>query len=105
MAEHTAVSVNKVTIRLTDERWFHISEGHPEMAGLFFEILETISAPDFIAEGNSGELIAVKALKNEKNIVAVYKETDKKDGFVITSFLTNKIASIKKRTVLWEKQR
>lgn len=105
MADHTALSVNKIKIRLTDERWFHISEGHPEMAGLFFEILETIETPDFVAKGNTAELIAVKAISNGKYIVAVYKEVDETDGFIITSFLTKRIDSIKKRELTWEKQK
>jgi hypothetical protein len=105
MAEHTTLSKNGVTVRLTDERWFHISEGHPEMAGFFFEILETVNDPDLIVEGNYGELICSKSMGNGKHLVAVYRETDGRDGFVITSFLTKRMAALRKRHILWERQK
>jgi hypothetical protein len=37
---YIAISKNGVPIRLTEERWFHITEEHSEMAGYYFEILE-----------------------------------------------------------------
>ena len=37
-----AKSKNDVPIRLTEERWFHITEEHSEMAGYYFEVLETV---------------------------------------------------------------
>jgi hypothetical protein len=40
-----AISKNKVPIRLTQERWYHISTGHPEIADYYYEILETIENP------------------------------------------------------------
>ena len=43
-----ASSVNNVSIRLTEERWQHITIGHPEMADYFYEILETIENPYII---------------------------------------------------------
>ncbi|MBI3540973.1 MAG: hypothetical protein HY073_02390 [Deltaproteobacteria bacterium] len=52
------ISKNGVAIRLTDERWAHISEEHCEMAGLRFEVLETISNPEGIFEGKEGALLA-----------------------------------------------
>jgi hypothetical protein len=33
------ISKNNVLIRLPDERWFHITEEHSEMAGYYFEVL------------------------------------------------------------------
>ena len=36
------LSKNGVPIRLTDERWTHITEEHCELAGLRLEVLETI---------------------------------------------------------------
>jgi len=49
-----ALSKNKVNIRLTDERWFHITEEHSEMAGLYFEVLETIESPEAVYLGSTG---------------------------------------------------
>lgn len=98
-----ALSVNKVPIRLTDERWIHIVENHDELAGLKFEVLETVSKPDFITEGWQDELVAVRST-DKKHIVVIYKETSKNDGFIITAFLTKRIRQIKKRKILWQKQ-
>ncbi len=33
-----AISINKVPVRLTEERWHHISTGHPEIADYYFDI-------------------------------------------------------------------
>lgn len=38
-------------IRLPDERWFHITEKHSEMAGYYFEVLKTVEEPEIIYEG------------------------------------------------------
>ena len=43
-----AISIKKTPIRLTDERWMHISVGHPEIADYYYEILETIEHPEKI---------------------------------------------------------
>ena len=47
-------SKNNVSIRLTEERWFHITEEHSEMAGYYFEVLETVEEPEAIFEGKEG---------------------------------------------------
>ncbi len=41
-------SKNGVPIRLTEERWIHITEEHSEMAGYYFEVLETVEEPEAI---------------------------------------------------------
>ena len=64
-----AISRNGVPIRLTAERWHHIIESHSEMAGYYFEVLETIENPDAIYEGRTGECIAIRKLKNDKYVV------------------------------------
>jgi hypothetical protein len=43
-----ARSRNNVPIRLTEERWFHITEEHSEMAGYYFEVLETVEESEVI---------------------------------------------------------
>ena len=53
-------SKDGVPIRLTDERWLHITEEHSEMAGYYFEALERVEEPDAIYEGKMGECIAVR---------------------------------------------
>jgi hypothetical protein len=39
------ISKNNVPIRLTEERWQHITIGHPEIADYYFEIQETVKNP------------------------------------------------------------
>ena len=53
----TVQSKNSVTIRLTDERWTHISEEHCELAGLRLEVLETVENPDRVLAGGAGEYL------------------------------------------------
>lgn len=89
-------SINGVSIRLTNERWFHITEGHPEMAGFYFEVLETVEEPEAIYAGESEEYIAIRNIKDKKYIVVIYKELND-DGFVITAFFTKRIKQMEKR--------
>ena len=106
---HIAISKNGIPIRLTDERWMHITIGHPEIANYLFEILETVEDPEIVYFGNSGELLAVKKLLNEveKFLVVAYKELADQngmliDGFIITSYSTSKMNSLQKRSVAWQ---
>jgi len=99
-----AVSKNGITIRITNERWLHITLGHPELADYYYEILDTIENPEIIYEGENGGLIAVKRIIEEKHIVAVYKEFGT-DGFIITAYITNKIQKFNKKKVLWEQKK
>ncbi len=94
-------SVNGVPIRFTKERWFHITEGHPEMAGHFYEILGAVEEPEGVYEGEEGEFLALKEMEKGKYIVVVYKEVSQEDGFIITSFLTKKEDTIKRRDKIW----
>ena len=50
-------SKNGVSIRLTEERWFHITEEHSEMAGYYFEVLETVEEPEAIYYGTGYPII------------------------------------------------
>ncbi|MEN4019034.1 MAG: PBECR2 nuclease fold domain-containing protein [Methanobacterium sp.] len=93
-------SINGVSIRLTNERWFHITEGHPEMAGFYFEVLETVEEPEAIYAGESEEYIAIRNIKDKKYIVVIYKELND-DGFVITAFFTKRIKQMEKRRKVW----
>ena len=53
---------NGVPIRLTEERWFHITEEHSEMAGYYFEVLETVEEPEAIYKGKARECIVVREI-------------------------------------------
>ncbi len=68
---NNAKSKNDILIRLTDERWFHITEEHSEMAGYYYDVLETIEKPDVIYEGKLGECIATREIEEGKYLVCV----------------------------------
>jgi hypothetical protein len=94
-----AYSVNRVPIRLTHERWYHIAENHDEMAGYFYEVLETIEQPNVIVRGNQGILKAAKNYGKNRWLIAVYREIAKKDGFVLTAYFLD---SKPKGTIVWQ---
>ncbi|MCK9377895.1 MAG: hypothetical protein M0P73_17350 [Syntrophobacterales bacterium] len=93
-------SVNRTPIRLTDERWAHITEEHCELAGFRLEVLETVAKPDRVLAGGEGELLAVRELFPGRHLVAVYREVAD-DGFIITAFITSKIKALQRRKQLW----
>lgn len=94
-----------VPIRLTDERWKHISENHPEVTPMRQEILETVAEPDLIQEGDSGELMAIRRYERtpmtNKFLVVPYREISKEDEFVLTAYLTGRPSTT--RSVLWKR--
>jgi hypothetical protein len=53
-------SKSGLPIRLTDERWAHITEEHAELAGFRYDVLEAIANPERIVAGNAGELLAMQ---------------------------------------------
>ena len=95
-----ATSKNGLPIRLTSERWAHISEEHCELAGLRLEVLETVASPFRIYAGQAEELLAVREIRAGKWLVAVYRETGA-DGFIITAFLTRRVNVFSRRKQLW----
>lgn len=95
-------------IKLTSERWYHITESHDYMAGYFYDVLETINDPDYVVAGTKGELLAIKFYRKthigSKHLICCYRERNK-EGFVITAFMTSKVDSIlKRRKTLWRRQ-
>jgi hypothetical protein len=81
-----AYSVSGVPIRLSYERWYHITENHDDLASYFYDVLETIQKPDFVVRGNKGSLKATRNIGKKKWLVVIYKEVSKRDGFVITAY-------------------
>jgi hypothetical protein len=65
----SAISKNNVEIRLTVERWFHITESHDYMSGLSDLVLDSINNPEEIVEGDEGELIALKRFNNKHLVI------------------------------------
>ena len=96
------ISKNGVPIRLTDERWSHITEEHTELAGMRLDVLETVANPERILQGNYGALLAVREMTTGKYLVVVYNEQDA-DGFIITAFLTRRTNSLNRRKQVWPK--
>ena len=94
------ISKNIKPIRLTNERWAHITEEHCELAGLRLEVLNTVEDPLKIFEGGFGEMIAIREIEEGKFLAVIYRESAK-DGFIITSFLTRRIKSISRRKQIW----
>lgn len=97
----SVVSVNGVPIRLTSERWLHIVEHHDDLAGHYHDVLETVSVPDAVYDGDTGELLAVSKRFGSRVLVVVYREVSASDGFVITAFFTTRIQQIERRRLVW----
>lgn len=100
----TVTSVNRIAIRLTDERWAHITEEHSELAGMRFEVLETIALPSRVYKGGREELFAIREIESGKFLVAIYRELNS-DGFIITAYLTRRVKSLESRVLVWSAQK
>lgn len=100
----TVYSINRIPIRLTNDRWEHIVRSHPEMKNQVEKVKETILNPHSILEGDYGELLAVryynKTPLTEKYLIVVYKEISESDGFVLTTYFTRELS--KRRKVIWK---
>lgn len=103
MSPVEALSRNGAAIRLTDERWQHIIEEHPELADAREEVLAAISNAEQVLQGAAGELLAVRMIGTGKAIVVVYRELDGK-GFIITAFVTRRLKSLERRVQIWPSQ-
>ncbi|PIQ94174.1 MAG: hypothetical protein COY75_03800 [Nitrospirae bacterium CG_4_10_14_0_8_um_filter_41_23] len=95
-----AYSKNDVSVRLSYERWYHITENHDDMASYYYDVLETIENPDLVIRGNKGTLKATKNFGKDRWLVAVYREVSKKDGFVITAYFLDKKP---KGEIIWQR--
>ena len=96
----TVTSIAGVSIRLPEERWAHIVGHHDNLNDMRAEVLEAVGQPDRIVAGGMGELLAVRRHKPGKWLVVAYREFIE-DGFIITAFLTSKVAPIERRRQIW----
>jgi hypothetical protein len=62
----TVPSKRGVPIRLTDERWAHVTEEHAELAGMRREVLSTVEDPERILLGHAGEHLAIREVDSGK---------------------------------------
>jgi len=81
----SACSVKGVTIRLPDERWQHIVEGHLDLANYYLDVLQVIEQPEVVYAGRRGSLIAVRSYGRRGYLAVFYREVSRQDGFVITA--------------------
>lgn len=95
-----AYSVNNVPIRLTYERWYHITENHDDLASYYYDVLEAVENPEFVMQGNSGTLKAARNISKRKWLVVIYRELSKEDGFIITAYFLSKKPKGKR---LWQR--
>ena len=67
------------------------------------KISETVRDPDFIQQGDSETLMAIKFYKHtsmtSKYLIVVYRELSL-DGFILTAYLANSPSA--KRRVIWK---
>jgi len=94
-------SVNRVPIRLTHERWFHIAENHDDLAGYYDEVLDVVENPDFVMRGHRGSLVAVKNFGPRRYLHVIYRELSSDDGFIITAFFASKA---ERKKAIWKRQ-
>lgn len=72
-----AISVNGVPIRLTDERWHHIIDGHVDLFNYREDILRIIEEPEAIYRGRRGSLIAVRSYGRRGFLAVFYREVSR----------------------------
>jgi hypothetical protein len=97
----TADSVNGVPIRLTDERWEHIVDSHPELASYRETILDAVENPDYILASRRGALSAVMVLGRRAFLHVFYVEKGRWDGFIISALVKEKLDKAK---IIWRKE-
>jgi hypothetical protein len=98
-------SRNGVPVRLTEERWQHIADRHPELRDQRERILETVAEPDIIQQGDFGELLAGRYYSEtpltSKFLMVAYREISSNDGFIVTAYLARRLSTV--RAVIWKK--
>ncbi len=66
--------------------------------------METIGNAERVLRGTAGELLAGRMLEPGKVLVAVNRERDSDDGFIITAFVTRRLGSLDRREQVWPLQ-
>jgi len=83
----------------------HIAHRHPELNGMRLRLIETLTEPDLVQQGDAGELLAVRHYMQtplgSKHLVVVYRETSPEFGFVLTAYLARRLSA--RRLVLWKR--
>lgn len=92
-------SVDGVPIRLTGERWEHITDEHPFLSGYYERILSTIENPAFVLRGHHGSKAAVNNYGRKRWLHVVYRENNKDDGFIISAYFKSEY---NENLVIWQ---
>jgi len=106
-----ALSINRVPIRLTEERWLHIIGHHEELQSFQREIMLTVSTPDALyisppqVRRNYAAVKVFSRLREAglaENLVVHYREVSPSDGFILTALImsNNRLA---RRFRRWQK--
>ncbi len=94
------------SIRLSDERLYHLETQHPEMINQLERISEILMGPDRVIQSRTDETVELFYKQysitpvSEKFLCLVVK-TLLTDSFIITVYYTD---TIKKGAILWEKK-
>lgn len=88
-------SVNRVPIRLWEERWEYIVRNKPYMEAYYDKVLKAIEDPTWVLRGHAGTLVAVLSMGY---LHVVYREFGPDDGEVSTAFISRKL---NQKMVIW----
>ncbi len=94
-------SVNRVPIRLTDERWEHIVSNKAYMEKYYDKVLDAVENPTWILRGYAGALVAVLSVAKQNYLHVVYREVNRDDGFILTAFISRKL---NRRMIIWPRK-
>ena len=97
----TANSINGVQIRLTEERWEHILDSHPELASYQEILLGAVENPDYILSSRRGALAAVIVLGRKAFLHVFYVEKGRRDGFILSAYVQDELD---KARIVWRKE-
>jgi hypothetical protein len=98
MILEVVTSINGVPIRLTDERWEHIVDEHPNLSTYYDEILAAVESPEYILRGHGkGRRIAVVSV-GRRFLHVPYRELGRTDGFIVTAYLDDEV---NENLILW----
>ena len=98
---------NGTDVRLTDERFQHITDSHPSVLELSDAIAETLTSPDVVrlSSWNADTRLYYRwyteTKYNDKYVCVVVVVTED-DAWIITAYLTD---AIKQGELLWERER
>lgn len=95
----------RLRIRLTDERWGHITDRHPELLGQRRKVLETVRHPKEVLRGDFGEELAIRFYRTtpvtSKHLMVAYRQVSVAERFIITAYFTNRVPTWRDR--LWKR--